>query len=184
MQIPSDRLIEGKQAAERHLSAPGRSVRDALLMFLIAAFLGAASMLAFARESSADIYKYVEKNGTVVLTDDLNKVPEEYRKEVVVIREPQKDGRGKSPEKTVRAGRDSGRNREKAEEGFQWEKIKGTFKGFTKGKLLVPALAVVIYLVLFVLVGSICSFFEQRKLGLVLRILLTLGLIFFLSRTF
>jgi hypothetical protein len=183
MLIPPDHLIAGEQTEKSYPSARMLSGRDPLLMVLIAIFLGVASMLLTARESSADIYRYVDNNGTVVLTDDLNKVPAEYRKEVVVIREPQKEGKGKPPEKTVKAARDTGKDKGKAEEGFQWEKVKGTLKGFTKGKLLVPALAIVVYLVLFVFVGSICAFFEQRRLGLVLRILLTLGLIFYLSRT-
>ncbi len=142
--------------------------------------------LFFARSSSADIYKYVDRNGAVVLADDLRKVPQEYRGQVVVIREQQEGGKGKSSEKAAKVEKDDVRVKGKVEEGFQWEKIKGALKGVTKGKPLPPALAVIVciylYFIFYVAIGRICSFLEQRKLAFVLRIVLTLGLLIYLSR--
>lgn len=157
-----------------------------LRILMTALFLGIVSMLIFVQRSSADIYRYVDKNGAVVLTDDLNKVPQEYRGEVVVIREKQEGGKGKSSEKAAKGEKDGGRDKGKVEEGFQWEKVKGALKGVTKGKPLPPVLTIIVciylYIVFFLAIGRICSYFEQRKLAFVLRIVLTLGLLIYLSR--
>ncbi len=151
-----------------------------------ACFLVIVPILFFTRGSSADIYKYVDRDGRVVLTDDLRKVPEEYRGQAVVIREQQEGAKGKSSEKAAKGEKDGGRDKGKGEEGFQWEKVKRTLEGVGKGKPLPPALAVIVciylYFIFFVAIGRICSFFEQRKLGFVLRIVLTLGLLIYLSR--
>ena len=76
--------------------------------FLIILLLSAA-MLFFPFAVRADIYKYVDKNGTTHFVDDLGKVPPEYRNQVTVREEkpevttegetsPAVQGKGETPE--------------------------------------------------------------------------------------
>ncbi len=139
-------------------------------------------ILFFVRSGSADIYKYVDKNGTAVLTDDLHKVPEEYRGQVIVTRE-RDEGKGKPSEKALQGGKDTGKEKGKKPEGFQWEKLKASLQGFRKGRMFMPVLMIVLYLVLFFTVGKVCAFLEMRKLGLILRIVLTVCLLIYLFAT-
>ena len=147
-----------------------------------ACFLVILPILFFVRSGSADIYQYVDKNGTVVLTDDLHKVPEEYRGQVMVTREKD-DGKGKSSEKALQGGKNTGKEKGKEPEGFQWEKVKASLKGFKKGRMFMPVLMIILYLALFFTVGNVCAFLEMRKLGLILRIVLTVCLLIYLFTT-
>jgi len=73
--------------------------------FLIILLLSAA-MLFFPFAVRADIYKYVDKNGTTHFVDDLGKVPPEYRNQVT-IREEKPEGppsQGETPTAVEKKG--------------------------------------------------------------------------------
>ena len=142
-------------------------------------FLVIGAVLTFACESSADMYKYVDRAGTVCFTNDLKKVPEEYRAQVVVIPQKHDDAKGRPPDKE---GREAGGEKGRAE-GFQWEKFRELRRGLTGGRLFMPVLVLILFLALFLAIGKVCAFLERRRLGLALRILLTLGVLFYLWKT-
>src|SRR4030065_2017127 len=68
-------------------------------------------MLCFPFEVRADIYKYVDKNGTTHFVDDLGKVPPEYRNQVTVREEKPE---GPSQEETPKAVEKKGETPEEA----------------------------------------------------------------------
>jgi hypothetical protein len=149
--------------------------------FTAGCFLVIVAMLLFARSSSADIYKYVDKNGTVVLTNDLRKVPEQYRGQVVITREKD-EGKGKSSEKSLKGEKDTREGKGKESDGFQWGKLKESLKGFTRGRMFMPLLVIILYLALFFAVRKICAALEQRTLGFILRIILTICVLIYLYK--
>lgn len=148
----------------------------ALKIFAAVCLLTGALIFVFVHRSSADMYKYVDRNGTVCLTNDIKKVPEEYRGQVVVIPEQHDEGKGRPPEK---AKKETGREKGK-EEGFQWTRLKAFFNAFVRGRFFMPVLAIILYLALFLAIGKVCAALEQRKLSIVLRVVLTLCVLIYL----
>jgi predicted aspartyl protease len=63
-------------------------------------------LLCFPFEVRADIYKYVDKNGTTHFDDDLGKVPPEYRDQVTVLEEKPKGSstEGEAPQAVEKKG--------------------------------------------------------------------------------
>ncbi len=73
--------------------------------FLVVLFLLMGSLL-FPFQVRADIYKYVDKNGTTHFVDDLGKVPPEYRNQVTIREEkpPGPPRAGETPKATENKG--------------------------------------------------------------------------------
>lgn len=62
------------------------------IMFLLSMFVFAFTMVFFyGVPANADVYKYTDKSGDVVFTDDLSKVPKNQRESALVIEEGEKD---------------------------------------------------------------------------------------------
>lgn len=84
-------------------------------------------------ESAGTIYKYLDKNGTECLTDDISSVPKEYRKKAVVINN-QKDQAEKAKKE---------QEKEKAEKKDTLTIISDFAKDFVSGnlfKIIAPVL--------------------------------------------
>ncbi len=73
--------------------------------FLVVLFLLMGALL-FPFQVRADIYKYVDKNGTTYFVDDLGKVPPEYRNQVTIREEkpPGSAPAGETPKATENKG--------------------------------------------------------------------------------
>jgi predicted aspartyl protease len=72
-------------------------------------------VLFFPLEPHAEIYKYVDKNGTIHFVDDLSKVPAEYRNQVTVREEkPEEPSGGETPPAAVEKPREKGETPEEA----------------------------------------------------------------------
>ena len=82
--------------------------KHAVLLILLWLF---AVALLLPPETCAEIYKYVDKNGTIYFVDDLGKVPAEYRNQVTV-REEKPEGRkteGLPKDETPKASEEKGK---------------------------------------------------------------------------
>ncbi len=130
----------------------------------------------------AKTYKYVDKNGVVVFTDEYNSIPDEYKKSAVVVKEDsEKNTLPPAPARVDAAGRVYNPTSVPApmEETPFKEKVT---KFFTDP--FVHKLSVVFFLfLLFIFAGRLLKGFENKKIVTLLRfgIMVVIGVILFQS---
>lgn len=137
---------------------------------IIASLLILLSVI-LARNSFAEIYKYVDKNGTECLTDDLRSVPEKYKKKAIIISGQSKKGGQETSEIQPSENKENDPTFEKKEETA---KIKDAIKGLVRSKLFKLIAGIIGFLFIFIIVGKASNSLGHGKVGSILRIVLTL----------
>ena len=139
----------------------------------------------FPRVASAEIYKYVDKNGHVAYTDDPGSVPEEFRRKAV---QRDKQLKEKSPlTQEVRPEReDRTVEQEKKPVGIM-ERLRKVFSdAWASNRIsgyawVKPIIIGVAFIVLFLAIGKISRAMGHRQIGSLLLLVLTLAvLVYFL----
>ena len=144
------------------------------LRFMIA---GLTAFLAIASAGHAEIYKYIDKNGTPCFVDSLTAIPERYRSEAVLV----EDRAGHKVNQPVR--REEIKNEAPPKEvKLEQPKAQARTPGERRpGELLsrryaVAAVAVPVYVLLFVLLGKLRVLARFKWAVPVLRLILSLVL--------
>lgn len=125
-----------------------KSIRKLSLLIISALLI----CFLFCRNSSAEIYKYKDKNGTTCYSDNINSVPEKYRGKTVIVKE--------LPESIVR----------KSPTGLQ--KIFASISDFTnfrKFKTYIPMLIAVSIFIVSIIIMSAFWRKNKRKISLILK---------------
>jgi hypothetical protein len=137
--------------------------------------LALASLL-FSSQASAEIYKYVNKDGVVSYTDSLQAVPEKYRKTATVVkglREKDEKPGDKEPASAVpptpnqEAQKDSIAVKQQIEKKVQDIREKGYWR---------PVVVILAFIAVFFLMGKASESLGYKGLWTILRILVVLGL--------
>lgn len=146
------------------------------LVFLATVLLAQASL------SSAEIYKYVNKDGVVSYTDSLQAVPDKYRTKATVVK-----GLREKEEKPADKAADSTASSAAKQEGPQAQKQQETLpvkkqiekkvqdlkdKGYWK-----PILIILAFIAVFFLLGKASETLGHKGLWTILRLLVVLGLL-------
>lgn len=139
-------------------------------ILIIASLLILLSVI-LAQNSIAEIYKYVDKNGTACFTDDLRSVPEEYKKKTIIISGQSKKGGQETSEIQPSENKENDPTTEKKEETA---KIKDAIKGFVSNRLFKLIAGIIGFLFIFIIVGKASNLLGHKRVGSILRIALTL----------
>ncbi len=68
-----------------------------LSILLVLLFIGSLSSLRLAG-AQTEVYKYIDKNGNVHFTDNAESIPEQYRNQIKILKEPKSSETKASPE--------------------------------------------------------------------------------------
>ena len=139
--------------------------------------------LLVSRISSAEVYKYVNKDGVVSYTDSLQSVPEKQRKKATVVpglREKEE----KSADKAKGPGGEPAPD-EKQNIGEKIEKTIGPAKqqavkviqDAKDNEYLKPAAVVIAFIIVFFLIGKAANSLGYKTVGSILRVLVVVGLL-------
>jgi hypothetical protein len=131
--------------------------------------------------ASAEIYKYVDKNGRVVYTDDPWSVPEEVRRKVVqrdkqlankspLTQEVRPEGQDRTMEQEKKPVANMGR----LTEVFSNTQASNRVSGYAWVK---PIIIGVTFIVLFLAIGKISRAMGHRQIGSLLLVVLTLAVL-------
>lgn len=132
---------------------------------------------------SATYYKYVDKNGTVCFTDSRQSIPEEYKRKATKITDEKENADKKSRDNQIKGDNEGGSLTDKKQGLSSEEKIKDTLTTIRNADSFRPAVAIAIFLFLFIAAGKIGRSLGHKQLSSVLRIALTVGILFFLFHT-
>jgi len=129
----------------------------------------------------AAIYKYVDENGTPSFVDSLDAVPEKHRKKAVLV-----SGRPESKDRQL-SGKEA-----KSETPEEDKKGKETFINKAKeyarlvrgSRAAMALLALAAFFVLLAVAGKIAESLNQKWLGVLLKLMLTAGLLVYLFATY
>jgi hypothetical protein len=139
-----------------------------------------ALILAFACEGQAIIYKYVDNKGIECYTDSLQAIPGKYRAKAVII-----DGNhevapapASGPQIGVLKGEDTAIAPADVPESF-FEKAKKMFAAIAGSKAARTGGVIIASILLFWIVGKAASALGHRIVGLVLRFIITVLVLFY-----
>jgi len=112
---------------------------------------------------SATYYRYVDRNGTVCFTDNRQSIPEEYRKKAIKITDEKGNADKKSKDTQIKADNEGGPSTEKKRGLSFTERIKDAWTTIKNSNFFKPAVAIVISLCLFMVIGKIGSFLRRKR---------------------
>ncbi|GAB4434402.1 MAG: hypothetical protein OHK0040_05400 [bacterium] len=128
----------------------------------------------------AKTYRYVDKNGVVVFTDDYESIPDEFKKGVVII----KDDNDKETKPAVKTDTKSENNPLEADKKINSEKTLGDkLSYYFNDSLTQKLLAASLLLVVFIFAGRLLKGIENRRIVTLIRlgILIVMSLLLFQS---
>lgn len=151
-------------------------------ILIIAPLLGLLSVILI-HDIFADVYKYVDKNGTVCFTDSIQAVPKDYRKKAEIVSVQPKKEKGQQSEAAIQTTENKGPratvlSTEKEEEAK--ENIKEAIKGFVSNRLFKLIAGLIGFLFIFIIIGKASNFLGHKRVGSILRIALTLLVLLYL----
>lgn len=115
----------------------------------------------------AETYKYTDKNGVVVFTDDKESIPPEFRKNVVVIKDEHSDS--KIPDtKTENKTPHLTKSQEPVRQVEQKTLFSEYLEKLTLGELYTPLLAAVLIIV-FIFAGYLLRGLNNRRIVTIIR---------------
>ncbi len=115
----------------------------------------------------AETYKYIDKNGVVVFTDDKESIPPEFRKNVVVIKDEQPES--KIPDtKTENKTPHLTKSQEHVRQAEQKSLFSVYLKKLTLGEMYTPLLAAVLIIV-FVFAGYLLRGLNNSRIVTIIR---------------
>ncbi len=139
--------------------------------------------------SFADIqkyYKYIDKNGTECYADNLQSIPEEYKKKAVIISVQFKKDESRQSEVQSENGVPSSATENKKETAkiIDKEKVKEAIEGFVRSSLFKFIAVIIGFLLVFIIVGKVSSSLGHRGIGTLLRIALALLVLLYVFNSY
>ncbi|HXX57285.1 MAG TPA: hypothetical protein VEI96_04735 [Thermodesulfovibrionales bacterium] len=149
------------------------------VLFFLIAFTIVISFL-HTRNALAAIYKYVDHNGTICFCDNLYSIPEKYRKSAVIVKNDSERLDKQSPEQKSGEADSGVPGPDKRDAYIGKQTVKDVVRNVREGRLLHSIVVFIGFLAVFIGIGKAANSLNRKRLGTVLRFILTLGVIVYL----
>jgi len=146
-----------------------------LIVFIVSVFVF------FVAPASAEIYKYVKKDGSVGYSDSIQAVPEEYRKKATVVK-GLRENEGSSADKTkTKPAVEAPRNETTAEVPRKIEQplmmqVKKASDSFMEKGYWKHVVVICVFILVYFLLGKASRAIGHKEVWTLLRILVVLGI--------
>lgn len=166
----------GRKGISIHLL--GKAISPAVSAAVFSAAVSAVICCLFYSISAAEVYRYVNKDGTVGYTDSLQAVPEKYRKSAKPVE-------GLREKEDTTAGSEEGKGNQAAEQKALQEprktlvplkaRVEDAVGGVMSGGYWRHIAVTVAFIVVFILIGKAGKALGHKEVWTVLRLLVVIG---------